>query len=59
MEKAKVPGRNAVTCISDYRRGFVLANRFIGYSLIVTTINYNTFKITVIITNKVFYICLH
>jgi hypothetical protein len=39
-------------CISDYRRGFGLANRFIGYSQVVTTINYNTIKITVIVTYK-------
>jgi hypothetical protein len=27
-------------------------NRFIGYSQVVTTINYNTLKITVIMTHK-------
>jgi hypothetical protein len=41
-----------VTCISDFRREFGLANRFIGYSLVETTNNYNTFKITVIIAHK-------
>jgi hypothetical protein len=41
-----------VTCISDFRRGSGFANRFIGYSLVVTTNNYKTFKITVIITHK-------
>jgi hypothetical protein len=43
---------NIVTCLSDFRRGFGLANRFIGYSPVVNTINYITFKITVIITHK-------
>jgi hypothetical protein len=33
-------------------------NRFIGYSQDVTTINYNTLKITVPITHKVFNFCL-
>jgi hypothetical protein len=42
----------SVTCISDYRRVFGSVSRFVGYSLVVTTINYNTFKITVIITHK-------
>jgi hypothetical protein len=41
-----------VKCRNDYGRGFRLANRFIGYSQVVTTINYNTSKITVIITHK-------
>jgi hypothetical protein len=44
-----------VTCISDFRRGFGFANRFIWHSLLVTTINYkyyNTLRITVIITYK-------
>jgi hypothetical protein len=36
------------------RRGFGLANRFIGSSLVVTKNNCNTFKITVIIIHKVF-----
>jgi hypothetical protein len=44
--------QDIVTYISDFRRGFGLANRFIGYSPVVTTINYNTFKITIIITHK-------
>jgi hypothetical protein len=43
---------DTVMCISDLRRGFELANRFIAYSQVVTTVNYNTFKITVIITHK-------
>jgi hypothetical protein len=33
------------------RRGFGLVNRFIGFSLVATTNNCNTFKITVIITH--------
>jgi hypothetical protein len=37
---------NIVTCISDYRS----VSLFIGHSLVVTTNNYNTSKITVIIT---------
>jgi hypothetical protein len=39
--------------------GFGLVSRFIGYSLVVTKNNYNTSKIPVIITNKVFCICFH
>jgi hypothetical protein len=35
-------GNAIVTCKTDYRRGFGLANRFIGYSQVVTTINYYT-----------------
>jgi hypothetical protein len=46
------PHQIVVTYLSDFRRGFGLANRFIDYSSVVTTINYNTFKITVIITHK-------
>jgi hypothetical protein len=46
--------KHIVTCISDLYLGFALVNRFIGYSLVVTTSNYNTFKITVIIAYKVF-----
>jgi hypothetical protein len=42
------------TCISDFYMGFGLVNRFHGYSQIVTTINYNTLKITVTIAHKVF-----
>jgi hypothetical protein len=42
-----------VTCISDYRREFGLVSRFIGYAVVVTTINDNTFKIAVIIANKI------
>jgi hypothetical protein len=34
------------------RRDFVLVSRFIGYSSVVTTINYNTLKITVTITRE-------
>jgi hypothetical protein len=33
---------NIVKGISDFRRGFWLANRFIGYTLLVTTNSYNT-----------------
>jgi hypothetical protein len=40
-----------VTCISDFRRGFGLANRFIGYSPGGTTINYNNFNLTVTLRN--------
>jgi hypothetical protein len=40
-----------VTCFSNLKTGFGLVSRFIGYSLIVTTDNYNTLKITVIITH--------
>jgi hypothetical protein len=36
------------------RRGFGLVNQFIGSLLTVTTNNCNTFKITIIITHKVF-----
>jgi hypothetical protein len=50
---------NNFTCITDYRRGFGSVNRFTKYSLVVTTSNYTTFKITVIMTNKVFYICFN
>jgi hypothetical protein len=44
--------RNIVTCTSDQRQGFGSVRRFIGSPLVVTTINYNTFKITVIVTHK-------
>jgi hypothetical protein len=37
-----------VTC----RRDFELVNRFIGYSRVVTTNNYDTIKITVVIIHK-------
>jgi hypothetical protein len=47
-----LPVYDIFTCISDFRCGFGLANRFIGYSPVVTKINYNTFKTTVIITYK-------
>jgi hypothetical protein len=30
------------TCVSDYRRGFGLVNRFIDHLEVVTTNNYNT-----------------
>jgi hypothetical protein len=39
--------------------GFGLVIEFIDHLQVVAAINYNTFKITVIITNKIFYICLH
>jgi hypothetical protein len=39
-----------VTCISDFGRGFGLVSRFIGSSPGGTTINYNTFILTVTIT---------
>jgi hypothetical protein len=38
------------TCISDFRRGFGSVNRFIECSPGGTTINYNTFNLTVPIT---------
>jgi hypothetical protein len=38
-----------VTCRSDYRGGFGLVNRFVGYSEVVNMINYNILRITVII----------
>jgi hypothetical protein len=41
-----------VMCISNFRCGFELANRFIGHSLVVPTNNYNTFKFTVTVTHK-------
>jgi hypothetical protein len=41
-----------ITCRSDYRSGFGLPNRFIGYSYVITTINYNTLRIPVIIPHK-------
>jgi hypothetical protein len=41
---------NIVMCISEYRRGFGLVNRLFGYSPVVNINNFNTFKITVIIT---------
>jgi hypothetical protein len=44
--------QDIVTYIGDFRLGFGLANRFIGYSPVVITINYNTLNITVIITHK-------
>jgi hypothetical protein len=42
---------NIVTCIMWLKTGFGLVNRFIWYSLAVTTINYNTLQITVIIAH--------
>jgi hypothetical protein len=39
-----------VTCISDFRRGFESVSRFIGHSPGGTTINYNTFNLTVTVT---------
>jgi hypothetical protein len=42
---------NIVTYIRDYRCGFGLVNRFIGYSPVVTTINYDTLKIILTITH--------
>jgi hypothetical protein len=41
---------HTLTC-HRLKRGFGLVNRFIGSSLVVTTDNGNTFKITVIITH--------
>jgi hypothetical protein len=41
---------NTVTCRSDFRRGFGLVSRFIGYSLGGSSINYNTFNLTVTTT---------
>jgi hypothetical protein len=40
-----------VTCISDLWKGFRFVNRFIRCSQVVTTINYNTLKVTV--THKI------
>jgi hypothetical protein len=40
-----------VACLGWLRCGFEVMNRFIGSSLVVTTNNYNTFKITVIMTH--------
>jgi hypothetical protein len=45
-----------VTYISDFRREFGLANRFIGYSLVVTTNTYKTFKITIITSQSQSYV---
>jgi hypothetical protein len=39
-----------VTVTCHFRRGFRLANRFIGYSPDGTTINYKTFNLPVSIT---------
>jgi hypothetical protein len=41
-----------VTCISDLYAGFWSVNRFIGYSQVVSTSNYNTPRITVNIIQK-------
>jgi hypothetical protein len=41
---------NVATCLSDFIRGFELANRFIGYSPGGNTINFNAFNLTVTIT---------
>jgi hypothetical protein len=40
-----------VTCLNDVRRGFGSENRFIGCSLVVTTISSYTVKITVTIAH--------
>jgi hypothetical protein len=48
-----------VTCISDCRPGFGLANRFIGYSQVVTTISSYTLKITITITHERWTIITH
>jgi hypothetical protein len=40
-----------VTCISDLQTGFGSVSRVTGHSPVVTTNNYNTLKITVIITH--------
>jgi hypothetical protein len=39
--------------VSVSKDGFGLVNRFIGYSLVVTTMNYNTVQITVIIAHTI------
>jgi hypothetical protein len=49
LNSVKVLSLVLVTC----RRGFGLVNRFIEYSQVVTTINYNTLKITVTITHEI------
>jgi hypothetical protein len=41
---------NIVTCINDFRRGFVSVSRFIGHAPSGTTIDYNTFNLTTTIT---------
>jgi hypothetical protein len=41
-----------VTFISGYRHGFGSANRFIGYSQVVTTMSCFNLKVVVIITHK-------
>jgi hypothetical protein len=53
VEALLVVRNGIVKWVSDFRRGFVLAKLFIGYSLVVSTSNYNTLKITVIITHKI------
>jgi hypothetical protein len=42
---------NIVTCFSDYDAGLDLVNRFIGSSLVVTTISSYTVKVTVTIAH--------
>jgi hypothetical protein len=50
--KQQVNGESIVTCISDFRRGLDWRTHLLDISQVVTTINYNTSKITVIITHN-------
>jgi hypothetical protein len=57
LEEVSCSKLHIVTCKSDYRHGFKFANRFIGYSHVVTKIISYILKIAVTIAHKVFSVC--